>query len=408
MHRGRIVVLHCGVELAALHICCVHLVREVGRLSPDGQSGLLRRSVGSCDDGRVALVGDWNVVTSTEGRWCVRTGTPSYGQDSVAEAFDRLFSEFVEVRQLAYTRRQLRYPGGAPEVHTVSRLGRFWTNAATPVLLSRQFADWARGTAYDRGMPSDHVAVSMRWLLVRRARRRVVPQWVAGHPACAGFGAEVAREVELEMVDDPFEHLVLAGDVLQHASRRPMALAAAPSVAHRPAWVAHWLSAARTAARRRDGRALGRPPLRVTAHVALFDVEAGTLRSEADCAESLRVVVHESLVQTCRLELELAESEQAKSAVRSKCASVLSLWAASRPSVCRLQLPRSRGRPLCHEEERRKMTSSGGANFVAHVALGVEPVPYEDFTDALRVRRGRTGCSMGIRRRPETMWHRFV
>lgn len=37
VHRGRIVVLHCGTLSEQLHSCCVHLVREVGRASPVGQ-----------------------------------------------------------------------------------------------------------------------------------------------------------------------------------------------------------------------------------------------------------------------------------------------------------------------------------------------------------------------------------
>lgn len=78
----------------------------------------------------------------SEGIWCVRIGTPSYSQDSVAGAFNRLFLEFAEVRQPAYTRRQLRYTDGAPEVDVVSRLDGVWANAPTPLL---QFASWARG-----------------------------------------------------------------------------------------------------------------------------------------------------------------------------------------------------------------------------------------------------------------------
>lgn len=126
-----------------------------------------------------------------------------------------VFPEFAEIRQPAYTRRQLRYQGRAPEVDNVSRIDRCWSIVPTPVLLSRQFAWSARGTVYDKDMPSDHIALSMRWAPVRRVRKQSVPQWVADHPAYAEIMADIAREVELDMIDDPFVQLVVAADVLQ-------------------------------------------------------------------------------------------------------------------------------------------------------------------------------------------------
>lgn len=200
-------VVHCGRVVTIgdpLQIGRVHLFREAGRVSPVAQLGVLRRAVGSCDDMHVALANDWGFVDSTEGRWCVRTGTPNYVQDSVVGAFDRMFPEFAEVRQPAYTRRQLRYQDGAPEVDTVSRLDRMLANSSTPLLVARQFASWARGAVYDRDIPSDHVTISLRWLSVRRTRRHVVPQWVAYHPAYPELVAEISPEVELELADDPF------------------------------------------------------------------------------------------------------------------------------------------------------------------------------------------------------------
>lgn len=74
---------------------------------------------------------------------------------------DRFFPEFAEVRQTAYTRRQLHYLGGAPEVGTVSRIDRCLSHAPTPVMLSRQIASWARGTVNDKDMACDHGAVSL-------------------------------------------------------------------------------------------------------------------------------------------------------------------------------------------------------------------------------------------------------
>lgn len=55
-----------------------------------------------------------------------------------------------------------------------------------------------------------------------------------------------------------------------------MAAASAKSLAQQPAWVAHWMSAARTASRRGDLRALRQALLRVPEHRELFDEGTGT------------------------------------------------------------------------------------------------------------------------------------
>lgn len=167
---------------------------------------------------------------------------------------------------------------------------------------------------------------------------------MADHFAYAGLVAEFPREVELEMVDDPFEQLALVGEV-SHRGCCGCPVACAPW----PAWVAHWLSVARTASRRRDVRVLRQALVRVPEYAALFDEAVGTLRSEVAFAEALRVLVHESLVHTRRSDLERAESEQATAAVRSKYASLLCLWAASRRSVCRVVVARPDGRVVACE-----------------------------------------------------------
>lgn len=133
VHRERIILLHCGDGVVSLHICCFHLVRELGRLSPVGQLESPAGPLGRMMMGTLCFQETAFLFEIAEGRRCVRTGTPSYAQEPVGDAFDRLFPEFAEVRQLAYTRRQLRYLGGAPAVDTVSRLDRFWSNAPTPI-----------------------------------------------------------------------------------------------------------------------------------------------------------------------------------------------------------------------------------------------------------------------------------
>lgn len=52
-------------------------------------------------------------------------------------------------------------------------------------------------------MPSDHLAVSLKC-----------------HPAHPGVVSEIAREVELEMVEDPFAKLMLASDMSEPMAQR--------------------------------------------------------------------------------------------------------------------------------------------------------------------------------------------
>lgn len=135
-----------------------------------------------------------------------------------------------------------------------------------------------------------------------------MPQWVADHPDYPGMVEDIAREVGLEMVEDPFEQLALAGEVLQVAAKRTMAAAGEPAPAQRPAWVAHWLSAARTAPRRGDLRGLRQALLRAPVNRDLFDGAIGALVSDARDAEALRGIVHDSLVQSRCTDLENADS----------------------------------------------------------------------------------------------------
>lgn len=162
----------------------------------------------------------------------------------------------------------------------------------------------------------------MRWVPVWRARRKAVAQWVADPQASADNVAGVALEVQLEMTGDPFEQLAVVADVLQYVARRIIALATAPAAEHRPAWVTHWLSAARTVARRRDARALRQALQRIPEHTELLDTAAARLRSEAGYAEALRAFVHGSLVHSRRRDLEQVDPEQARYVVRCKCASI--------------------------------------------------------------------------------------
>lgn len=101
----------------------------------------------------------------------------------------------------------------------MSRIDRFWSTTPTPVLLARLVAAWAHGTVYDRVMPGDRVAVSLRWHSARRARRQAVPQRVADHPNFLGCVESFSQEVDLELEEGPLDQLSLAAEVLQVAAR---------------------------------------------------------------------------------------------------------------------------------------------------------------------------------------------
>lgn len=58
VHFGRTILLHGGADVVSLHLCCFHVVCELGRRSPLDRLELLRWSIGSYDGGRNVMSGD--------------------------------------------------------------------------------------------------------------------------------------------------------------------------------------------------------------------------------------------------------------------------------------------------------------------------------------------------------------
>lgn len=173
---------------------------------------------------------------------------------------------------------------------------------------------------------------------------RTTAQWVVAHPSYPGWAASISHEVELELVDDPLDQLELVSEVFQVAARKTIAEAVALSEEGRPAWVAHWLSAARAAASRRDGLGLRRALLRGPEHAGLFDIDVVRLRSEVAFVEALRVVVvHASLVLARRHDVDHIGTGQSRSAVRAKYASLFSMRAVAKRTFCRVSVSRLDG-----------------------------------------------------------------
>lgn len=127
-------------------------------------------------------------------------------------------------------------------------------------------------------------------------RRTQSPGWTACGPTprrlFSGLGSVYNRGMSSDHVA---VSVALAGEVLQIAPRHTMPAPSAPSLAQEPAWVAHWMSAARTVSRRGDLRAIRPALLRVPEHRELCHEGTGTLLSEAAYAEAFRSVVHNSL-----------------------------------------------------------------------------------------------------------------
>lgn len=213
--RGRIVVLSLRGAAGAppLDVANVHLVSD-GRTTSTMALQLLRGALRERREASTVLLGDFNFLSPAEGRYEVRTGRTRYATSVEATMFADLFGDFTEAIADGFSRQQFR----DGEVDLLSRLDHAYINGDAEELIGgRCQARYTEPMGSVRAA-SDHSPLEVRFLPPRQWRR-VIPPWVARHPAFSEAVTEAVAFALAHSAADPYAGIAHLTRVMHEAAR---------------------------------------------------------------------------------------------------------------------------------------------------------------------------------------------
>lgn len=314
--RGRIAILRLRArDCTPIDIANLHLIDSIN-LPLHIQLAKLRRSFSPLAHAHTILVGDMNLVAAGEGRLQATTGELRPERRDRVGYMEERFPEVAEVVADGYNRRQLR--NGMLDVS--SRIDHVMINSHTVDIESVKASARYVSPVVAAALPSDHTALALSFTLFRSGSRRVIPRWIIDHPMFAALCDEVVPEIDI-LQDRPFENITRTVDVFHKIADKVRRAGRPTSGRSAHAWIAHWLTVARTAHGRGDARRLHEALARIGGdeHTAIFVDDSGDVRARIDegrFAEELGRLQVAHAMGDLREELAAAKSDEEKSAIR--------------------------------------------------------------------------------------------
>jgi hypothetical protein len=240
----------------------------------------------------VLLGGDWNFIHSDDRRFDATTGNETAGTDPIAQVFEGLFGDLVELAQPNYTRaNSLLAP--AAGLTTLSRIDRLYTNLPPADLHDLLVQVDTVGSVLDRHRPSDHIPVSARLSRqpVRHGPARL-PNHIVAHP---GFRKHLdSLDLgDLHMLDN-CEAIDAVKEFFREAARRTRTDLASGGHSTSKNQLAAVLAVTRAA--RTDDRSSLRRHLRTVPSLAPYiDIDNSYITDPAGIARTLQALMFETI-----------------------------------------------------------------------------------------------------------------
>jgi exonuclease III len=293
----------------------------------------------------VLLGGDWNFVHSDDRRFDTESATETASSDPIAQAFENIFADLVELAQPNYTRaNSLLAPTAA--LKTLSRIDRLYTNVPPADLHDLLVQVDTVGSVLDRNRPSDHLPVSARLSRppLRQGHARI-PNHIVTHPFFSKHLLALNSNDLIAMNMNTNEALDYIKNFFRIAARRTRVELARGGHTNTKIQLAAVLAVSR-AARAGDSRALRKHLADAPMLKPFVDAANNIITDPAGIARTLHALMSEAIYDDLAA-LEAADIPQdRKKPKRDLLRHKLALWRPSRRRTYSVALKDASGLPV--------------------------------------------------------------